>query len=447
MGKTPAVRACRCRSASPPTPEPRLSGCSRALVVVAHPRAGLQVYGDLANAAKYLPPARARAGGRAAVIYGGRPYEPQIEALQKGVDVVVRHPGAARSTWPSRPPAARQVSVRCQGARRGPTKCSTSASCPTSSGSCKQIPDERQAMLFSATHARPDHHAGPHVHEPAHAYPGWRGRRTRRPCTTPPGAVRLPRLRGWTRWNWCPVPCGGQRPRRDDDLHAHQRTAQKVSDELAERGFKVGRGTRLISARPRAQKSLKAFRYRRSTCSSPPTSRPRASTSTTSPPRHQLPDPRGRAGLRAPHRPHGPRAARPASRVPLVDWDELARWEMIDKALGLACPHPAETYSSSPHLYEELDIPTDAKGTVGEPRKVTGQARAAAETSPPISPPAAGLATAGALAAGSRAAGTPRRPAEQAEPAAGRRVRRGRIARAGAVVAVARARPRPRAPG
>ena len=42
---------------------------------------------------------------------------------------------------------------------------------------------------------------------------------------------------------------------------------------------------------------------------------------------------------------------------------------MIDKALGLGCPDPAETYSSSPHLYEELGIPTDAKGTVGEPRK------------------------------------------------------------------------------
>jgi hypothetical protein len=52
-----------------------------------------------------------------------------------------------------------------------------------------------------------------------------------------------------------------------------------------------------------------------------------------------------------------------------VDWDELARWTMIDKALGLGCPDPAETYSSSPHLYAELDIPADAGGTVGTPRK------------------------------------------------------------------------------
>ncbi|MGH3555047.1 MAG: DEAD/DEAH box helicase, partial [Mycobacterium sp.] len=56
--------------------------------------------------------------------------------------------------------------------------------------------------------------------------------------------------------------------------------------------------------------------------------------------------------------------------VTLVDWDELARWAMIDKTLGLGCPDPAETYSNSPHVYAELDIPTEARGTVGAPRKL-----------------------------------------------------------------------------
>jgi superfamily II DNA/RNA helicase len=59
------------------------------------------------------------------------------------------------------------------------------------------------------------------------------------------------------------------------------------------------------------------------------------------------------------------RAGRAGVAVTLVDWDELARWTMIDKALHLGCPDPAETYSSSPHLYTELNIPTDARGTVG----------------------------------------------------------------------------------
>src|SRR5436305_14651619 len=68
-----------------------LSGIPRALVVVPTRELCLQVSVDLATAAKYLT-----AGERKLTvtsIYGGRPYEPQIEALQKGVDVVVGTPG------------------------------------------------------------------------------------------------------------------------------------------------------------------------------------------------------------------------------------------------------------------------------------------------------------------------------------------------------------------
>ena len=62
-----------------------------------------------------------------------------------------------------------------------------------------------------------------------------------------------------------------------------------------------------------------------------------------------------------------------------MDWDELARWTMIDKALGLGCPDPSETYSSSPHLYDEMDIPTEARGTVGTPRKSQAKRAASGE--------------------------------------------------------------------
>ena len=68
------------------------------------------------------------------------------------------------------------------------------------------------------------------------------------------------------------------------------------------------------------------------------------------------------------------RAGRAGVAVTLVDWDELARWAQIDKALGLECPEPAETYSSSPHLYAELDIPTEAGGRVGPARAKCRQA-------------------------------------------------------------------------
>jgi superfamily II DNA/RNA helicase len=66
------------------------------------------------------------------------------------------------------------------------------------------------------------------------------------------------------------------------------------------------------------------------------------------------------------------RAGKTGIAVTLVDWDELPRWSMIDKALGLDCPDPAETYSNSPHLYTELNIPAEAGGTVGAARAAKG---------------------------------------------------------------------------
>jgi superfamily II DNA/RNA helicase len=75
------------------------------------------------------------------------------------------------------------------------------------------------------------------------------------------------------------------------------------------------------------------------------------------------------------------RAGKTGVAVTLVDWDELPRWAMIDKALALGCPELAETYSSSPHLYAELGIPAEAAGTVGTPRKSQGKRRDA-ERSP-----------------------------------------------------------------
>ena len=67
------------------------------------------------------------------------------------------------------------------------------------------------------------------------------------------------------------------------------------------------------------------------------------------------------------------RAGRTGVAITLVDWDELPRWTMIDTALKLGSPEPAETYSNSPHLYSEQAIPTDATGTVGARRTPTRQ--------------------------------------------------------------------------
>lgn len=55
------------------------------------------------------------------------------------------------------------------------------------------------------------------------------------------------------------------------------------------------------------------------------------------------------------------RAGRTGIAVTFVDWDDMHKWALIGRALDLPL-EPAETYSSSPHLYTELDIPEGTKG-------------------------------------------------------------------------------------
>ena len=56
------------------------------------------------------------------------------------------------------------------------------------------------------------------------------------------------------------------------------------------------------------------------------------------------------------------RAGKTGTAVTFVDWDDLHKWALINRGLVMDMPEPAETYSSSPHLYSELGIPEDAKG-------------------------------------------------------------------------------------
>ncbi len=56
------------------------------------------------------------------------------------------------------------------------------------------------------------------------------------------------------------------------------------------------------------------------------------------------------------------RAGRTGIAVTFVDWDDLHKWALINKALDFGVPEPVETYSSSPHLFADLKIPEGSKG-------------------------------------------------------------------------------------
>jgi superfamily II DNA/RNA helicase len=72
------------------------------------------------------------------------------------------------------------------------------------------------------------------------------------------------------------------------------------------------------------------------------------------------------------------RAGKTGIAVTFVDWDDMHKWSLINKALEMGIPEPMETYSSSPHLYTDLEIPEGSKGrlkTAGPPRVREPQAQ------------------------------------------------------------------------
>jgi superfamily II DNA/RNA helicase len=139
-----------------------------------------------------------------------------------------------------------------------------------------------------------------------------------------------------------------------------KRTAQKVADELVERGFAaaavhgdLGQGAR--------EQALRAFRGGKVDVlvATDVAARGIDVAGVTHVVNYQCPEDEktylhriGRTG----------RAGAEGVAVTLVDWDDVPRWQLINKALGLDFDEPAETYSSSPWIRTDLDIPEEATG-------------------------------------------------------------------------------------
>ena len=139
-----------------------------------------------------------------------------------------------------------------------------------------------------------------------------------------------------------------------------KRTAAKVADDLAERGFAaaaihgdLGQGAR--------EQALRAFRNGKVDIlvATDVAARGIDVEHVTHVINYQCPEDEKtylhRIGRTA-------RAGNTGIAVTFVDWDDLHRWAMINKVLDLGMPEPQETYSSSPHLYSDLDIPEGSKG-------------------------------------------------------------------------------------
>ena len=338
----------------------KLDGTPRALIIVPTRELCIQVTDDLEVAAKGLHVDTADGQNRPIrllSIFGGRPFEHQISELKIGIDVVVGTPGRLLDLARQGHLILGKVQVLVLDEA---DEMLDLGFLPDIERIMSSLPDARQTMLFSATmpgpivtlartfltkptHIRAEHANDSAIHERTTQYV-YRAHALDKAELV--ARILQAEGRGATMV-----------------FTRTKRTAQKVADDLAERGFAVGAVHGDLGQVAR-EKALTAFREGRINVlvATDVAARGIDIDDVTHVINYQCPDDEktyvhriGRTG----------RAGRTGIAVTLVDWDELHRWEMISKALDLAKDEPAETYSSSPHLRSDLNIPETANGRIG----------------------------------------------------------------------------------
>ncbi|MEU7475756.1 DEAD/DEAH box helicase [Lentzea sp. NPDC042327] len=322
-------------------------GTPQALVVVPTRELCLQVTQDLTAAAKHL-------GVRVTAIYGGIPYERQIAQLRKGVDVVIGTPGRLLDLAEQRHLVLGKVGMLVLDEA---DEMLDLGFLPDIERILNMVPDQRQTMLFSATmpgpiitlartfltqptHIRAEENDAGQTHERTKQFV-YRAHSMDKPEML--ARVLQARDRGLSM------------------IFARtKRTAQKVADDLTERGFAaaavhgdLGQGAR--------EKALRAFRSGKVDVlvATDVAARGIDIDDVTHVINYQCPEDEktyvhriGRTG----------RAGREGVAVTFVDWDETARWKSVNDLLNLGQDEPLETYSTSDHLFADLGIPSGSTG-------------------------------------------------------------------------------------
>ncbi|WP_312632574.1 DEAD/DEAH box helicase [Streptomyces noursei] len=344
------------------TPE-QLTEAPQALVVVPTRELCQQVTNDLLTAGKVR-------NVRVLAIYGGRAYEPQVEALKKGVDVVVGTPGRLLDLAGQRKLDLSRVRTLVLDEA---DEMLDLGFLPDVERIIQLLPAKRQTMLFSATmpgqvislarrymsqptHIRataPDDEGATVANITQHVYRAHS-------LDKPEMVARMLQAEGR---GLAMVFC------------RTKRTAADIADQLSRRGFASGAVHGDLGQGAREQ-ALRAFRNGKVdvlVCTDV-AARGIDVEGVTHVINYQSPEDEktylhriGRTG----------RAGAKGTAVTLVDWDDIPRWKLINKALDLSFDEPEETYSTSPHLYEQLHIPEGTKGVL--PRAERTRAGLAAE--------------------------------------------------------------------
>ncbi len=307
-------------------------------------------------------------GIRTLAVYGGRAFEPQIEALEKGVEIVVGTPGRLLDLY-------RQGQLKLKEVSRvvldEADEMLDLGFLPDVEKIFTSTPNRAQTMLFSATMpgdiialARRFMNQPIHIRTQDNEDEGAVVSRIKQYVLR---AHALDKIEMLARI----LQADGRGP--TIVFCRTKRTCQKTSDDLAERGFRAAsiHGDLGQSAR---EKALNDFKAGKSDVlvATDVAARGIDIDGITHVINYQCPEDEKtyvhRIGRTA-------RAGAEGISVTFVDWDELARWKMIDTALTLGLGEPEETYSSSEHLYQMLNIPAGSNGRMVKAKPVSESAR------------------------------------------------------------------------
>ncbi|MEU6883193.1 DEAD/DEAH box helicase [Streptomyces sp. NPDC046712] len=328
----------------------QLTDAPQALVVVPTRELCTQVTNDLLTAGKVR-------NVRVLAIYGGRAYEPQVEALKKGVDVIVGTPGRLLDLAGQRKLDLSHVKALVLDEA---DEMLDLGFLPDVEKIINMLPAKRQTMLFSAT--MPGAVIGlarRYMSQPTHiraTAPDDEG------VTVANITQRVYRAHSMDKPELISRVLQANGRGLAMIFCRTKRTAADIAEQLERRGFASGAVHGDLGQGAREQ-ALRAFRNGKVdvlVCTDV-AARGIDVEGVTHVINYQSPEDEktflhrvGRTG----------RAGAKGTAVTLVDWDDIPRWQLINKALGLDFHDPVETYSSSPHLFEELDIPAGTKGVL-----------------------------------------------------------------------------------
>jgi superfamily II DNA/RNA helicase len=323
------------------------NGTPQALVVVPTRELCVQVASDLEIAGKTRQL-------RVLSIYGGRAMEPQIEALKKGIDIVVGTPGRLLDLARQGHLNLGQVDVLVLDEA---DEMLDLGFLPDVERILDLTPTERQTMLFSATMPSPVVAlARRFMRQPTHI----RAEEPDEGRTVPNTEIFVYRAHAMDKGEVLARILQAEGRGLTMVFCRTKRTCDKVAADMVDRGFAaaavhgdLGQGAR--------EQALRAFRSGKIDVlvATDVAARGIDVQDVTHVINYQCPDEErtflhriGRTG----------RAGAKGVAVTFVDWDDMPKWGLINKDLDLPFPEPVETYSSSKHLFSDLHIPEGTKG-------------------------------------------------------------------------------------